>query len=253
MVAPFLRDFYKTHFNILTADLAESTKDGYREVINTYILREFGDTRLSDITTGEVNRWVKGLILRRQEEGLRPLAGATLNGYANILRAFVNYAVEFGIIEESPFKRPLKRQKVNKPKNELTEDECAAFLQAFRNRKAFLADLRARHRTGTVASCARYPTPRAFGGNRRWDSPTATELWQRFRALRPFFVVALTTGLRLGDLCRLSWSDVRWKEGWIQLVMGKTKREVDSHRRRMRSRASRVPGSPDGRRAGLRR
>jgi integrase len=44
--------------------------------------------------------------------------------------------------------------------------------------------------------------------------------------LRPFFVVALTTGLRLGDLCRLSWENVRWKEGWIQLVMEKTKREV---------------------------
>ncbi|MEO8378280.1 MAG: site-specific integrase, partial [Acidobacteriota bacterium] len=54
----------------------------------------------------------------------------------------------------------------------------------------------------------------------------ANEYWERFRALRPFFVVALTTGLRLGDLCRLSWKDVRWTDGWIQLVMEKTEREV---------------------------
>src|SRR5882762_1744020 len=84
-------------------------------------------------------------------------------------------------------------KKVNLPKNELADDERAAFLRAFDDRAAFLANLRSRHRTGTVATCARYPTPRAFGGSRRWDSPTAEELWSRFHALRPFFVVALTT------------------------------------------------------------
>jgi hypothetical protein len=102
-----------------------------------------------------------------------------LNGYANILRILVNYAVTFDVIEESPFKKPLAREKVNLPKNELTDDERAAFLSAFNDRAAFLAHLRAKHRTGNVVSCARYPTPRAFGGNRRWDSPTAEVLWSR--------------------------------------------------------------------------
>lgn len=203
-----------------------STVEGYRMVIEHYVLETFGETRLSDITTGAVNLWVKELIQDRRLRGKRALAGATINGYANILRALVNHAVRFDIIEESPFKRSLERAHENKPKNELTEQESAAFLRAFRDRKAFVADLRSRHRAGAVASSARFKAPRAFGGGRRWDSPTASELWARFRALRPFFVVALTTGLRLGDLCRLSWENVRWKEGWIQLVMEKTKREV---------------------------
>lgn len=138
----------------------------------------------------------------------------------------MNYAVRFDVIEESPFKKPLDREKVNHPKNELSDAECAAFLGAFADRDAFLAQLRARYRRGTVVACGRYPTPRSFGGSRRWDSPVADELWERFRALRPFFVVALTTGLRLGDLCRLAWKDVRWDDGWIQLVMQKTDREV---------------------------
>lgn len=226
VVAPTLREFYDQYFKIVMADRSPSTIEGYRQVIEVYMLPHFGETRLSDIDSGAMNLWVKALIYHRQQTGKRPLAGATLNGYANTLRALVNHAVRIGIIAESPFRTPLERQKENKPQNELNEDECAAFLRTFRDRKGFLADLRARHRTGAVVACARFPTPRAFGGSRRADSAAAKELWDRFRALRPFFVVALTTGLRLGDLCRLTWADVRWKDGWIQLVMGKTKREV---------------------------
>jgi integrase len=226
LIAPTLRDFYATYFDLITEDLAPNTAEGYRSVIETYLLPRFGQTRLSDITVGVVNVWRRELKRRRREEGKRPLSGATLNGYANILRLIVNYAVRFDVLDQSPFKRPLEREKVHQPKNELTDAERTAFLRAFDDREAFIAHLRAEHRSGEVSSCERYPTPRAFGGNRRWDSPTAEELWTRFHALHPFFVVALTTGLRLGDLCRLSWSYIRWNEGWIQIEMEKTKREV---------------------------
>jgi len=225
-IAPTVRAFYEAYFDLIAEGVSTSTADGYRTVINRYVLPRFGEMRLSEITAGVVNVWLREVKKARREEGKKPLSGATLNGYANILRILVNYAVTFDVIEESPFKKPLAREKVNLPKNELTDDERAAFLNAFNDREAFLAHLRAQHRTGNVVSCARYPTPRAFGGNRRWDSPTAEVLWSRFHALRPFFIVALTTGLRLGDLCRLAWKDVRWNEGWIQLVMEKTEREV---------------------------
>jgi integrase len=225
-IAPTVHAFYEAYFDLIAEGVSASTSDGYRTVINRYVLPRFGEMRLSEITAGVVNVWLREVKKARREEGLKPLAGATLNGYANILRILVNYAVTFDVIEESPFKKPLAREKVNLPKNELTDDERAAFLSAFNDREAFLAHLRAQHRTGNVVSCTRYPTPRVFGGNRRWDSPTADVLWSRFHALRPFFIVALTTGLRLGDLCRLAWKDVRWTEGWIQLVMEKTEREV---------------------------
>lgn len=226
VVAPTVRSFYEAYFDLIAERITASTAQGYRQVIERYILPRFGDTRLSDITSGAVNVWVLEVKKTRRERKQRPLAGATLNGYANILRTLVNYAVRFDVIEESPFKKPLDREKENHPKNELTEAECAAFLGTFDDRAAFMARLRARQHTGTVVACNRYPTARPFGGSRRWDSPAAEELWQRFRALRPFFVVALTTGLRLGDLCRMSWKHVRWNDGWIQLVMEKTDREV---------------------------
>jgi len=225
-IAPTVRAFYEAYFDLIAEGISEGTADGYRMVIKGYVLPRFGETRLSEITAGVVNVWLREMKKARREEGKKPLSGATLNGYVNILRILVNYAVTFDVIEESPFKKPLAREKVNLPKNELTDAERTAFLRAFDDREGFLAHLRAQHRTGIVVSCTRYPTPRVFGGNRRWDSPAAEELWSRFHALRPFFIVALTTGLRLGDLCRLSWKDVRWSEGWIQLVMEKTEREV---------------------------
>lgn len=226
LIAPTLRDFYGAYFDLIKEDLAPSTVEGYRSVLEMYLLPRFGETRLSDITVGVVNVWRRELKQRRREEGKRPLSGATLNGYVNILRLVVNYAVRFDVLDQSPFKRPLEREKVRELKNELTDAERTAFLRAFEDREAFIAHLHAEHRSGSIGTCERYPTPRAFGGNRRGDSPTAEELWTRFHALHPFFVVALTTGLRLGDLCRLSWSHIRWNEGWIQMEMEKTKREV---------------------------
>ncbi len=226
VIAPTVRAFYEGYFDLIAEGISASTADGYRTVIKGYVLPRFGDTRLSEITAGVVNVWLREVKKARREEGKKPLSGATLNGYANILRILVNYAVTFDVIEESPFKKPLAREKVHLPKNEFSDDERAAFLRAFDDRAAFVARLRGRHRSGNVVACERYPTPRAFGGSRRWDSQAAEELWSRFHALRPFFIVALTTGLRLGDLCRLSWKDVRWSDGWIQLVMEKTEREV---------------------------
>lgn len=226
LLAPTFEEFYERYFPLIIEGLSPSTAKDYRLVAERCLLQRFGSWRLSEITAGAVNLWIRELKLERRAAGKRPLAGATINGYANILRAIVNYAVRFDVLEESPFKRRLEREKVNRPKNELSDRECAAFLDAFDDREAFVAGLRAKYRRGEVVPCERYPTPRVFGGSRRWDSEAANDIWEHFHALKPFFIVALTTGLRLGDLCRLTWKDVRWTEGWIQLVLEKTEREV---------------------------
>ncbi|HEX8407776.1 MAG TPA: tyrosine-type recombinase/integrase [Thermoanaerobaculia bacterium] len=226
LIAPTFQEFYDRYFDLIIEGLSPSTAKDYRLVAERCLLPRFGTWRLTDITAGAVNVWIRELKRERRAAGKRPLAGATINGYANILRVLVNYAVRFDVLEESPFKKRLEREKVNRPKNELSDRECAAFLATFEDREAFVAHLRGKYRRGQVVPCERYPTPRAFRGSRRWDSDAANEIWEHFRALRPFFVVALTTGLRLGDLCRLSWKDVRWNDGWIQLVMEKTEREV---------------------------
>jgi hypothetical protein len=43
-------------------------------------LKRFGSWRLTDITSGVVNLWIRELKLERRRAGKRPLAGATING-----------------------------------------------------------------------------------------------------------------------------------------------------------------------------
>ena len=45
--------------------------------------------------------------------------------------------------------------------------------------------------------------------------------------LHPLFAIAISTGLREGDICMLKWSEVDLKASWIKKKMAKTGREVD--------------------------
>ena len=157
LIAPTFQEFYDRYFPLIVEGLSSSTAKDYRLVAERCLLERFGSWRLSDITAGAVNLWIRELKLERRAAGKRPLAGATINGYANILRALVNYAVRFDVLEKSPFKKRLEREKVNRPKNELSDRECAAFLAAFDDRDAFVADLRGKYRRGEVVPCERYP------------------------------------------------------------------------------------------------
>jgi integrase len=61
---------------------------------------------------------------------------------------------------------------------------------------------------------------------RRRRGEAAGCLFERFRELRPLFVVAIETGLRKGDLLSLRWSSVDLKNGWLRVSMGKTQEEA---------------------------
>ena len=50
--------------------------------------------------------------------------------------------------------------------------------------------------------------------------------FERFRALRSWFVVALETGVRKGDLLRLRWDAVDLTQGWVRFHQQKTNMEV---------------------------
>jgi Phage integrase, N-terminal SAM-like domain len=121
LIAPTFEEFYDRYFPLIVEGLSPSTAKDYRLVVERCLLKRFGSWPLSDITAGAVNLWIRELKMERRAAGKRPLAGATINGYANILRAMVNYAVRFDVLEESPFKKRLEREKVNRPNNELSD------------------------------------------------------------------------------------------------------------------------------------
>jgi integrase len=69
-----------------------------------------------------------------------------------------------------------------------------------------------------------FSTPRRFGFGPNPESETTRQRFDVFRALKPVFVVALETGLRKSDLLNLQWEQVDLTNGFIRLLMKKTKK-----------------------------
>src|SRR6185436_20792463 len=91
---------------------------------------------------------------------------------------------------------------------------------------------------------ARKGTNGLFGGKRRVgtgmraDSRAASRYFDRFRAARHLFIVAMETGIRREDVRLLSWRAVRFDEGVIRFRMRKTQKLVE-----VRSRSAAVKRS----------
>jgi hypothetical protein len=75
-IAPTVRAFYEAYFDLIAEGVSTSTADGYRTVINRYVLPRFGEMRLSEITAGVVNVWLREVKKARREEGKKPLSVA---------------------------------------------------------------------------------------------------------------------------------------------------------------------------------
>jgi integrase len=214
---PTLRDYVRTYFEDMTAGVSEVTAKGYAEVIRNHIVPAFGEQRLDRIDTP----LVKAFETKLKKAGY---ALASVNGFIDILLMLLRRAVdEFGVIDSFPLKRALKRKKPPLLALELTDDERQRFFVAFDDEAAFRQDLADRRVVGEVARSEHYAMPRRFGGSMRPDGDAAADAFERFRYVKPLFVVAIETGLRRGDLLRLSWRDIDFEQGWVRLVMQKTK------------------------------
>jgi hypothetical protein len=122
--APTFREFITDYFPLIAANLAPKTARDYRYAIDRHLLPFMGALRLTEITSGVLNHLGASL----KTAGY---AGATVNNYMNVASLLLGYAVELDVIEESPLKKKLKKQKANKPCLELNAEERARFLAAF--------------------------------------------------------------------------------------------------------------------------
>ena len=78
-VAPTVRAFYEAYFDLIPEGVSASTADGYRTVINRYVLPRFGEMRLSEITAGGVvNVWLREVKKARREVGVAAVTGLPL-------------------------------------------------------------------------------------------------------------------------------------------------------------------------------
>src|ERR1019366_4229493 len=150
-----------------------------------------GELLLERINAAEV----RDLVGSMKAKGYAP---ETINGTLAKLRKFLHDAVAREVIATDPIKGRLPLVKVQKLRLELSSEERAAFLSALDDEAGF-RDLLAKELAASRVErlermCKRgLPTTGLRGGGLRPDGEAAGYYYQRFRELRPLFVIALET------------------------------------------------------------
>jgi len=162
--------------------------EGSRDARRGRIMREFGESLLTEITTTDARRFLAKL--DRQD-----ISARTVNIHRQILHAIFEFARRedtFGLAG-NPFAETTKRpEDGTKPIETFEPDEIAAVAAAAR------AGLH-RRRSGYAHS--------------RYSEETERE-WRRFNEQdAALFMIAACTGLRLGELLALRWRDLDLKAG----------------------------------------
>ncbi len=215
-----LRAYYAAHWPTMRLSLSKAGAESVENAMKARLLPFLGDVPMKALNLAVV----RDLVGRLRAEAYAP---GSINGALSVLRKFLRDAVAREVLEVYPIKGRLPLQKEELLRLEMSDEEEARFLAAFDDEAAFAAHVEEAYREDEVAWLedmrqrqpgrqAKPPLdPRAVAFHR-----------ERFRELRPLFVVALETGLRRGDLLGLRWASVDLKAGRIRLTMSKTKREA---------------------------
>jgi integrase len=189
------------------------------------LLPIFGALLLRRITASDV----KGFVAQMKADGYH---ATTINNAFATLRKYLYDATERRVLSAYPFGRKAKewRQKEPKLHLELSPEERAAFLSAFYDEAGFRSEIGRRRgaaRVGRIDGRRERGllTTSLHGGGTRPGSEAVGEHFERFRASRELFIVALETGLSRGDLFMLPWSAVDLKEGLVRIPREKTGEE----------------------------
>jgi len=194
--------------------------------VATHLVPFFQADKLEDITQLRIEEYVSACLNRKNEEGADdPVSAPTLNYSLRMLRKILHNARKRKMLGDVPsFKDVFLREATLR--NEFSDEERAAYLAAFDDEVAFMAHL-AQHRVyGDEATCERYQKARRFGASLKPGSDAAKLFFARFRDAKAWFIVALHTGLRRGDVTNLRWQSVNLKESFVRVTVEKTGREA---------------------------
>lgn len=198
-----LKEFCDQYWARISAGKSAKTVKDQDSVLRCQLLPAFGSTRLDKFTAAAIRDFTTA----KKAEGY---AVSSIDDYVRTLIMILHQAVEREEIPFFPIKGRRPRQVRDLPRLELSAQEKAAFVGAFDDQEGFcrlLADERKKHAL-------------------RPDSRAALYYFQRFRASKPIFVVALETGLRKRDLLGLKWSSVKFGAGVISVQTTKTGQDV---------------------------
>jgi integrase len=153
---------------------------------------EFHKLALSDITSLLIDKWKQ----RRIEDGRKP---STVNRQMNNLRACLNKAIEWDLIEKNPFEKvkPCKADS-NAVVRFLSPDEESGMRKALDEREAEMKT--ARESANEWRAQRGYPLYSAIDDQSFADH------------LKPAILISLNTGLRRGELLKLKWRNVDFEQ-----------------------------------------
>ena len=197
--------------------LRPTTARTYAYMLNRRILPEFGDLRLTQITTARVLEFRAAMV----KEGVSP---ATANRHVFLLRAILNEARQRGVITDHPIPSGTLAALSESPPlpTYLSDDERDPFLAAFESEEGFRPYVEEKRRLGPVKLGSAAPAGRRYGGGRRRESEATGKAFLHFQAARPLFLCALDTGLARGDLVNLRWYQVDFSANPVRLRRSKT-------------------------------
>ena len=215
-----LQQFVDRFYELIAANHRPSTRATQQVLINSHVLRYFGDAHMHTITSIRVVDFMADM---RQKK----LSSAYINNAVRVLKMLLRQAVERDVLAEYPVKKKVPKEKEKPLRLELTRDERVRFFDVFNDEAGFRRYLDAKRKLGPVVASDAYATLRRFGGGVRGDSDAALVAFLRFRELRELFVVAVETGLRKNDLRNLRWDQVDLTIGFIRVLMEKTILEAE--------------------------
>lgn len=210
------RTFVTEYLEKICARRAKKTLDIYRTIAFTRLIPYFGDKPLEAIRSCDVEDFMAATLAN--------CSPAYVNNCARTMKALMNHAVKRQLIATSPLTEKIRFEEVPLPELELNDEERLAFLGAFDAESAFRQDVAKRRREARVITSEHFHSPRRFGFGPNPGSDATRQRFERFRSLKPIFVVAIETGLRKMDLLNLEWGQVDLDGGFIRLLLKKTKK-----------------------------
>jgi len=184
--------------------------------VRTHLIPFFKDDRLENITGLRIEEYVGQMT----EHGM---SAPTLNYSLRMLRKVLHNARKRKMLSDVPT-MPFAREATLR--NEFNEEEHAAYLAAFDDEDGFMIYLAQNRVYGEEVTSDRYRTPRRFGASLKPHSDAARFYFDRFHDAKAWFLVALHTGLRRGDVTNLRWSSVHLKDSFVRVTVEKTGREA---------------------------
>lgn len=188
--------------------LEESTQQLYKHLLKLHILPVIGNLKLAKIQPNQLNRLYNTLSSERKDGKPGGYAPKTIKHVHNLISAIYSSAVKWNVVLDNPCDR------VEPPKQATARDKVKYFTIEQTERfialldKDFSTTYKAHDRvddTGKAYHVAEYSETRKI--------PTQFKL---------FFLLAIFTGMRRGELIALEWSDLSFANNSISITKSTT-------------------------------